>query len=125
MKMEISNGEVVDRWTILRIKQHYMKSEDALANVKREFDIMTECLHQLEVTKAQVSELLAINWALWEIEDLLRVLESKQDFGDRFIEAARSVYVLNDDRARLKKEINEETDSLLVEEKLYSTYTGE
>lgn len=122
MKVEISNGDVVDRWTILRIKQQYVKSEDAQANVKRELDIMTECLQQLDVTEAQVSELLAVNWALWEIEDKLRVMESEQDFGDGFVERARSVYLLNDDRARLKKEINEQTDSLLVEEKLYSDY---
>ena len=122
MKIEISNGELIDKWTILRIRLEHIEAEDALANVQREYDLLSEGLKQLELDPEIVNDLLLVNWALWDVEDKLRQLESEQSFGEEFVEAARSVYLLNDNRARIKREINEQTNSLLVEEKSYSTY---
>jgi len=122
MKIEVSNGEVVDRWTILTLKMVRIVDEAARANIHREMTMLSEHVHELGVSEEQLSELWTVNAALWDVEDKLRLLESEQSFGEEFIEAARSVYLLNDDRARLKKEINEQTGSLLVEEKSYTTY---
>ena len=125
MKIEISNGDLVDKWAILTIKLERIESEEAKANVKQERDLLTECVQKLEVTEEQVSDLIEVNLALWDVEDRLRAMESNQMFDQDFIEAARSVYLLNDNRARIKKDINESTDSLLVEEKSYISYVQE
>ena len=114
MKVEISNGDLVDRWTILTIKLERIEEELARANVKKEHDLLLECVQQIEVTETQVEALLAVNLALWDVEDRLRAMEANQMFDQDFIEAARLVYLLNDDRARLKRDINASTDSLLV-----------
>ena len=123
MKIDISNGEVVDRWTILTLKMVRIVDKEARANVHREMSMLSEHVHELAISEEQLSELWTVNAALWDIEDKLRQLESDQLFGEDFIEAARTVYLLNDDRARIKREINEQTDSLLVEEKSYAKYT--
>lgn len=125
MKVEISNGDLVDRWTILTIKLERIEEELARANVKKEHDLLLECVQQIEVTETQVEALLAVNLALWDVEDRLRAMEANQMFDQDFIEAARLVYLLNDDRARLKRDINASTDSLLVEEKSYTLYPQE
>ena len=122
MKIEVSNGEVVDKWTIAIIKLERIKDDAALENIKRESKLLTECIQQLTVSGELVSKLLEINIALWDVEDVLRGMEGKQEFGEEFVTAARSVYLLNDDRARIKKKINEQTNSLLVEEKSYTEY---
>lgn len=122
MKVEISNGDLVDKWTVLTIKLERIEEETALANVKREHKLLSESVQQLKLTEVQIEALLAVNLALWDVEDRLRAMEANQMFDQDFIEAARSVYLLNDDRARLKREINAATDSLLVEEKSYALY---
>lgn len=122
MKIDVSNGEIVDKWTILTIKLERIEGESALANVKRDHELLSECVQQIKLTEVQIEALLAVNLALWDVEDRLRVMESNQMFDQDFIEAARLVYLLNDDRARLKREINVATDSLLVEEKSYALY---
>ena len=122
MKIEVSNGELVDKWTIVTIKLERIKDDTALENIKRESKILIECIQQLGTPGELVSELLHINIALWDAEDVLRGMEKKQEFGEEFINVARSIYLLNDDRSRIKKEINEQTNSLLVEEKSYERY---
>lgn len=125
MKVEVSNGELVDKWTIVTIKLERIKDDVAQENIKRESKILIECIQQLGISGELVSELLQVNIALWDAEDVLRGMEKKQEFGEEFINVARSIYLLNDDRARIKKEINEQTNSLLVEEKSYEKYEAE
>ena len=125
MKIDVSNGEVVDKWTILTIKLERIEEESALINIKREHELLFECVRQIELTDVQIDALLTVNLALWDVEDRLRTMEANQMFDQDFIEAARSVYLLNDDRARLKRDINATTNSLLVEEKSYALYSKE
>ncbi len=127
MKVEISNGEVADKWSILFIKLSQIKEEAALNNIQKEFVLLDSLIGVLyrdfNLSRELVDKLYGVNIALWEVEDKLRIMEAKQEFGKHFIKAARSVYLFNDDRARIKKEINEQTNSFLVEEKSYTSYT--
>tara|TARA_Y100000287_G_scaffold185988_1_gene191130 strand:- start:3763 stop:4161 length:399 start_codon:yes stop_codon:yes gene_type:complete len=131
MKIEVSNGEIMDKLTILAIKLEQIKDEAKLKNVQTEFDVLAPIVHGMyEALEAEDKELLQdlhknlqnINQTLWNIEDQIRVHESKKDFEDDFVELARSVYFTNDERAEFKKKINELTGSLLVEEKSYEDY---
>ena len=125
MKVDVPDGELVDKWTILTIKLERIEAEEAKANVKREHELLSECVYKTGVTGEQVNALLEVNLALWDVEDRLRAMEANQMFDQDFIEAARSVYLLNDERARIKREINEQSGSMLTEEKSYSKYTEE
>jgi hypothetical protein len=123
MIIEISIGEAFDRLTILKIKSEKIKDESKLANVRKEYFYLQMLLKEdLEVTEENddFKRLLEINETLWKVEDLLREFEAKQSFGFEFIELARSVYVLNDERAKVKKEINLAYGSDFVEEKSYN-----
>ena len=128
MKIEVSNGEVLDKYSILQIKSERITDPTALNNIRRELESLqpavdairsresTGTLHSLQ------DQLLEVNTSLWEVEDVLRGLEKSQDFGPSFVSAARSVYQLNDRRAAVKKEINLLTGSNLIEEKSYEKY---
>jgi len=131
MKIEVSNGEIMDKLTILAIKLQQIKDEAKLKNVQTEYDVLAPIVHGMyEALEAEDKELLQdlhknlqdINQTLWNIEDQIRIHESKKDFEDDFVELARSVYFTNDERAEFKKKINELTGSLLVEEKSYEDY---
>ena len=124
MKIEVSNGEVIDKITILRIKEDQINDPDKKVNVQKELSILEEQASELlTVVMSEYLEtylkLYATNRVLWEIEDELRELEAKNDFGETFIQRAREVYTLNDERSKLKKEINLNTRSDLIEEKSY------
>lgn len=123
MKIEVSNGEIIDKLTIIEIKLERIKDKDKLDNLKKEFEVLNEAAkkiisHEDELYKS----LYDINCKLWDIEDNIRELERKKDFGKEFVETARSVYFNNDKRAGLKKQINLKTGSSLVEEKSYEKY---
>lgn len=123
MIIEISIGEAFDRLTILKIKSEKIKDESKLTNVMKEYFYLQNLLNEeLEVTEENedFKRLLEINENLWEVEDLLREYEEAKSFNDRFIQLARLVYVLNDKRARVKKEINLAYGSEFVEEKSYN-----
>jgi hypothetical protein len=123
MIIEISIGEAFDRLTILKIKSEKIKDEAKLTNViKKYFYLQNLLSEELEVDEdnEDFKRLLEINETLWDVEDLLRQNEAKKDFGSNFVQLARSVYVLNDDRARVKKEINLAYGSQFVEEKSYN-----
>ena len=128
MKIEVSNGEVLDKYSILQIKSERITDPTALNNIRRELESLqpaVDAIHSLESSGALHSlqdELLKVNTSLWEVEDVLRGLEKSQDFGPSFVAAARSVYQLNDRRAAVKKEINLLTGSNLIEEKSYEKY---
>ena len=124
MKIDISIGELVDKVTILSIKLEKFKDEVKKANVQKEYDILSVPMNELEITtnSNEFKDLREINLKLWHIEDDIRIEESKSDFGEKFIELARSVYFINDDRAAVKKEINLKYNSELIEEKEYVEY---
>ena len=125
MKVEISNGELLDKLTILRIKQEKIKEEEKLININNEI-LELEPLYLKILEKRDVSglfiSLFEVNTQIWAIEDSIRENERNKDFGDSFISLARSVYFQNDKRASIKKQINLETGSFLIEEKSYSDY---
>jgi len=128
MKIEVSNGEVLDKYSILQIKSERITDPTALNNIRRELEGLqpaVDAIRSLESSGTLHSlqdQLLEVNTSLWEVEDVLRGLEKSQDFGPSFVAAARSVYQLNDRRAAVKKEINLLTGSNLIEEKSYEKY---
>lgn len=124
----VSIGEAVDKITILRIKQSEISDPSKLANIKNELVALettyVEHVGQIpERVEALTCELQGVNRKLWNIEDEIRDCESRQDFGPRFVDLARSVYFVNDERATIKRKINMELGSALVEEKSYRDYT--
>lgn len=129
MKIEVSNGEIIDKYTILEIKLVEIKDSDKLINVQAEYDSLTPVVDQIynethaQETLAELKlDLLNINKTLWNIEDIIRDHEREERFDSDFIELARSVYYTNDERAEVKKQINQLTGSVLVEEKSYQEY---
>ena len=119
----ISIGELIDKITILEIKQIYMTGIK-LKNINKEMKLLKNILQDknLEINIDLIKNLKKINKKLWEIEDNIRIKESNQEFDEEFIKLARSVYIENDKRASIKKEINQTYNSDLVEEKLYKNY---
>lgn len=123
----ISWGELIDKITILEIKQTHIKSPTALTNINKELGYLNDIL-QINTGVSMLikdfnQQLLDVNKRLWQVEDDIRDKELKQEFDSGFIELARRVYVLNDERAKLKKLINQALDSELVEEKSYKEFT--
>jgi hypothetical protein len=116
IKIPISIGELLDKISILSIKSQYTDN----SYVTKELQDLIAIAKEHQVYDAPyVSQLLSINRKLWKIEDELRVLEKSQDFGETFIELARSVYITNDLRASIKKQINEKYKSLYQEVKVH------
>ena len=128
MKIEVSNGEVLDKYSILLIKSERITDPTALKNVERELRSLQAAVDTIRSQEFSATlptlqnQLMEVNTQLWEVEDVLRGLEKSQDFGSSFVAAARSVYQLNDRRAEVKKEINLLTGSIIVEEKSYEKY---
>ena len=124
MKVEIPNGDLVDKITILKIKLRMVTDKEKLKNIRKEYKILKPLLKEIGMSERQklFLELVHVNQNLWGVEDELRKLESINDFDKKFIELARQVYYINDERARIKKEINLKTKSELVEEKSYKNY---
>jgi hypothetical protein len=122
----ISPGELIDKITILRIKMANITDPAKLKNVETEHGVLDAVLKNDVPASAELSalddQLQAINQELWNIEDDIRDCERDGDFGDTFIQLARAVYVTNDKRADLKKQINTLLGSTLVEEKSYAEY---
>ena len=123
---EISPGELIDKITILEIKMDRITDEKKLKNIKTEWDALNQSRANKILISAKLDELTAelktINETLWVIEDDIRECEHRKEFGDAFITLARSVYLNNDHRARVKRKINELLGSRLIEEKSYSDY---
>jgi hypothetical protein len=122
MQIEVSIGEVVDKWTILSIKALNITDKDKLKNVFVEKNYLNTVIEPEILHDPLVDDLLKTNKALWDVEDLLRDFERANSFGPEFIDLARSVYKLNDRRAHIKKEINIKYLSEFVEEKSYNPY---
>ena len=123
MKIEVSNGEIIDKLTILEIKLEKIDDPEKRRNIRKEYDLLSEAAAAILPKEDPLyRQLKEVNLRLWEIEDRIRELERRKDFGEAFIETARSVYRENDRRAALKREINERTGSSLTEEKSYKPY---
>lgn len=127
IKIDISVGELLDKITILQIKEERIKDAAKLENVKRELGVLQLHWDSSPYSKVDLQnsivDLKKINESLWEIEDAIRLKEGELEFDKEFIELARSVYFTNDKRAEIKREINNKTGSELVEEKSYSDYS--
>ena len=120
----VSVGELVDKITILRIKERHIRAVDKLANVRAELAALVKVceVHGVALDQASVHELETINQKLWDIEDAIRDKEAAKAFDDEFIALARSVYQTNDIRAAIKSRINVAAGSRLREEKSYRDY---
>ena len=122
----ISWGELFDKITILQIKFENLQDNNALKNVKREYDqlysIFDKVFFENTIANQLIIDLKLINQKLWNIEDLIRDKERNKVFDEEFINLARQVYITNDERSRIKKNINKTFGSELVEEKSYADY---
>ena len=127
MKIEVSIGELVDKLSILEIKLLNIKDSHKSSNVYKELETLNpyfqDLLDEYGINmKNLYTKISKINKTLWDIEDHIREKEAKQEFDKEFVELARGVYITNDQRAAVKKEINLLTKSELVEEKSYKDY---
>lgn len=124
MEIEVSTGEIVDKFTILTLKQANINDEEKLKSVIKELNYLSEKLLELNIPTDEILmvDLLKVNDSLWKVEDLLRDFEKANSFGEEFIDLARSVYKLNDKRSYIKKEINIKYGSKFIEEKQYASY---
>ena len=121
----VSAGELIDKITILQLKTERLQRPEALANVSLELQGLIRTLHDAgpafsaDRVVMLTEALQEINTKLWNVEDALRLLEAEERFDEEFVALARSVYQLNDQRAALKRKINEACGSTLLEEKSY------
>ena len=125
MKVEISNGELLDKFSILEINMGNITDPSKLTNIENEYrELTSDCTNLLRnsTISSLYAELKSINQKLWVVEDDIRDCERSKDFGPQFVSLAREVYFTNDERARVKKEINLVSGSSLVEEKSYQAY---
>jgi hypothetical protein len=123
MKIEVSNGEIIDKLTIIQIKLERIKDEAKLVNLRKEFEVLSDAARTIiSTTDPLYRALYEVNCELWDIEDHIRDLERNKEFGEDFVQTARSVYFKNDRRSEIKREINIKTLSGLIEEKSYEKY---
>ena len=123
MKIEVSNGEIVDKLTILLIKKDNIKDSEKLNNIEKEIaEIGSISDSIVSRDSKEFIRLHNINKGLWKIEDEIREKERAKQFDDTFIQLAKSVYFTNDERAEAKRAINELSGSELFEEKSYEAY---
>jgi chaperonin cofactor prefoldin len=122
----VSPGELLDKLSILEIKLERIDDQGKLINVRREHELLSRVWRESGLNDGEIDalrrRLREVNESLWEIEDAIRDEEREKRFGDRFVELARSVYLRNDERAALKKRVNEHLGSEIVEEKSYRDY---
>tara|TARA_B100001029_G_scaffold99987_1_gene82215 strand:+ start:116 stop:505 length:390 start_codon:yes stop_codon:yes gene_type:complete len=124
--VEVSVGELLDKISILEIKQEKIKNAESLKFIKDEYNVLKsqfeENIKNDEKLKNLFNSLKEINSKLWLIEDDKRMCENNKDFGEKFIKLSRDVHFLNDDRAKIKLEINNHTGSKIKEIKEYTNY---
>jgi len=124
--IEISIGELLDKISILEIKQEKIKDPEKLKFINKEHTILKDHLEKNIKSDNKIKDLYKslkkINTKLWAIEDDKRQCEKDKDFGEKFIKLSRDVHFLNDDRAKIKLEINDHTGSVIREIKEYTSY---
>ena len=124
LMIEVSVGEVVDKYTILQIKRNKIRDEIKLKNINLEFEYLKDIvLNVLKITKEDVDYLVKINNLLWEIEDSIRIKDKNMEFDNEFIELAKNVYRYNDARFEIKNRINLLYGSRFIEVKSYEKYS--
>ena len=119
MKIEVSNGEIVDKLTILELKRKNAQTQEQARHIEEELNYLKPIVDGMNIPVRVIDQLRDVNKKLWEIEDMLREYERKSMFDGQFITFARAVYQTNNTRFNLKSKINEITDSLFVEEKIH------
>ena len=126
ISVPIAHGELIDKITILEIKSERIGDSLKLANVRNELDLLNETWSADPSSRTDIAaeraRLRSVNEALWDIEDRIRLKEKSKAFDAEFVELARSVYIRNDERAAIKRTINQKLGSTLVEEKSYQDY---
>lgn len=126
ISVPISPGELIDKLTILEIKSERMTDTAKLTNVRLELQLLGDVWSKSDYSRVDIraerADLKRINAALWDIEDEIRDEERHRRFGEQFIKLARAVYVTNDERAAVKRRINDKLGSKIVEEKSYASY---
>ena len=124
--VEVSVGELLDKLTILEIKQEKIKDSEKLKYINDEYSVLKDQLNKSVKSDPKLDELFnslkKINEKLWIIEDDKRLCEKSSDFGEKFVKLSRDVHFLNDDRAKIKLEINNYTGSKIKEIKEYTKY---
>jgi len=122
VEVQVSIGELFDKFTILQIKKNKITDKNKLYNVRNEYELIDEKTSMIQIDQQLVKELKDVNLQLWDIEDKLRIKEKNKEFDSEFIDLARKVYYSNDRRADIKKQINMLCGSSIVEEKQYVNY---
>ncbi len=126
VKIPVSVGELVDKITILEIKNKKIKDFKKLSNIKLELKLLNEFFRKKKLNTKLIKKLknylYNVNLKLWNVEDKLRDHEYKNKFNQNFVKLARKVYFLNDKRSKIKKDINESVGSKIIEEKSYKEY---
>ena len=127
IEIPVSFGELIDKLTILEIKKSKITDNEKLKNIQLEFELLNKKYQTKlkDTIELQVfyDTLLEVNHKLWKIEDKIRILENNKEFNEEFIDLARSVYKLNDERFAIKNEINKTFDSEIQEQKEYENYS--
>ena len=119
MKIEVSNGEIVDKLTILELKRQNAQTQEQERHIAEELEYLQPIVDGMDIPVDIINQLREVNKKLWEVEDMLREYEKTSNFGGQFITFARAVYQTNNSRFKLKSKINEITNSRLVEEKIH------
>jgi len=125
VSVPVSVGELIDKLSILQVKKIKITNPEKLKYVSEEFDLLhnqSKIYFQVDEVRSLYDSLTEVNSNLWDVEDKLRVFESEKKFNEEFIELARKVYYTNDERFRLKNEINSITSSEIREVKDYKPY---
>lgn len=122
MKIEVANGEIVDKLTILKIKLKNSNSPEKTEQILRELKYLEPLVEELNVSQELVNELQEVNQKIWDTEDGIRLCEKNKQFDESFIQYARDVYHNNDERFRVKTEINRVTNSYINEQKILPEY---
>ena len=124
MIIEISNGELVDKVSILEIKHQKITSKEKLKNIEAEYSYLKQKMELMGITdqSKEYKDLLEVNLIIWNIEEQIRNIEKDKIFDNSFINLARLIYINNDKRAKLKRKINKITKSLFIEEKELPNY---
>jgi len=123
MKIEVSVGEIIDKFTILEIKEEHCSDSSKTINIQKELNYLKDVVNELNIPGELIDNLREVNRKLWKIEDDIRLCESKWKFDDDFIQLARSVYYTNDKRFEIKNKINSLVGSNFKEEKILPKYT--
>ena len=128
MKIEVSNGEILDKLSILELKMRFIKNPSQKDTIIKEYKFLKTVSMDIldkddDIFPFDLYEALSnINLRLWNIEDSIRLKEKNKEFDDEFVDLARAVYYTNDERSKIKKEINLQTGSEFLEEKSYKDY---